>query len=66
MVADLVVLHVDHRVGLFLLFDHGAVRVTFLSLQLLAGKVLHDAGADRVAQHVGGGTQPVPAESGET
>lgn len=62
MGVDHLILSADKMVGLFM---HKATWVTFLRLQLLAGKILHDASAERVAQHVDSGLQTVPAGKGE-
>lgn len=61
-----VVLLTDGLVGLLVLLDHRVLQFGILNLQLFAGKVLQDAGAERVAQHVGGGTQAVPTEARDT
>ena len=60
MVLDGVVLLADQLVGLLVLLDDRVAHLVILVLQLPPGEVLHDAGPQRVAQHVGGGTQPVP------
>lgn len=44
---------------------HKDTWVTFLRLQLVAGKILHDASAEGVAQHIDSGPQMVPAENND-
>lgn len=57
--TDDVVLLADQLVGLLFILDHGAAHLGILAQQLFAGKVLDDAGAQRVTQDVGGGPQAV-------
>lgn len=59
-VFERVVFLADQLVRLLVLLDDRVAQLGVLVLQLAAGKMLHDAGAKRVAQHVGGGTQAVP------
>lgn len=47
--VECVVLLADELVGLLVLLDHGVAHLSILILQLSAGKVLHDAGPERVA-----------------
>lgn len=56
---DYIVLLADQLVGLLLVFHVRVAHLSVLTLQLFAGKVLDDAGPQRVAQDVGGGTQTV-------
>lgn len=58
MIDDVVFL-ADQLVGLLFILDHRAAHLGILTLQLFAGKVLDDAGPQRVAQDVGGGPQAV-------
>ena len=52
----------DELVGLLPLplLQHGVSHLHVFAAQLVPRQELHDAGADRVAQHVGGGPQAVP------
>lgn len=58
MIDDVVFL-ADQLVGLLFILDHRAAHLCILTLQLFAGKVLDDAGPQRVPQDVGRGPQAV-------
>lgn len=62
---DYIVLLADQLVGLLLVFHDRVAHLSVLTLQLFAGKVLDDAGPQRVAQDVGGGTQTVSTGRGK-
>lgn len=58
MIDDVVFL-ADQLVGLLFILHHRAAHLCILTLQLFAGKVLDDAGPQRVPQDVGRGPQAV-------
>lgn len=59
-VIDDIIILADQLVGLLFILDHGAAaQLGILTLQLFAGKVLNDAGAQWVTQDIGGGPQAV-------
>lgn len=66
VVIDGVVLLTDQLVGLLSAFSNRAAHLRILTLQLSAGKVLHNASPERVTQHIGGGTQAVSKERQES
>lgn len=63
---DYFVLLTDQLVGLLLVFHDRVAHLSVLTLQLFAGKVLDDAGPQRIAQNVGGGAQTVSTGKGKT
>lgn len=62
MVVDCVVVLADELVWLLIHFDDRIAHIRILSWQLIPGQMLHDASPERVAQHIGGGPQPVPVD----
>lgn len=57
----------DELVGFLplLLLQHRVSHLHVLAAELVSGQELHDAGADRVSQNIGGGAQTVPGKKSE-
>lgn len=60
VVIDWIVFLADQLVGLLVVLDDRVAHFSILTLQLFTGEMLHDASAQRVPQHVGGGAQTIP------